>query len=140
MTVDDAKAFLNQAYCAKKRIAALKSRLDYWQRLAESTTLELRPDAAFSSLPGKKVETCACNIVTLKNELLDEIADLCLRERTVAKAISDAVKDPTLRVVLELRYLNGLTFCEIATRMSFSSRWVQELYNRALAEFAKNSF
>ena len=67
------KEFLNQGYHAKARIRAKEERIENWRQIAESITAQIRPDSAGSSLPSKKVEDCACNIVDLQNEIKEEI-------------------------------------------------------------------
>lgn len=47
------------------------------------------------------------------------------------------VPDDTFRLLLEYRYIDGMTFEEIALKMSYSLRWVATLHERAIASFEK---
>lgn len=44
----------------------------------------------------------------------------------------DAIKEPKLRTVLQLAYIEGITREEIAERMNYSTRQIQRLLNQAL--------
>lgn len=139
MTTEEAKEFLNQGYRAKVRIQAKKERIVNWRQIAESITTGTKPDAAFSSLPSKKIEDCACNIVDLQKDIQDEINALIRSERTVSETIAQTVEDPTLRTLLELRYLNYLTWEEIAVRLNITFRWTLSLHKKALELFVEKA-
>ena len=51
----------------------------------------------------------------------------------------EALADPGQRQVLQYRYLNGLSWKEIARRMNYSPDWVKHLHGRALREMEANS-
>lgn len=127
------KEFLNQGYHAKARIRAKEERIESWRQIAESITAQIRPDSAGSSLPSKKVEDCACNIVDLQNEIKEEIAALVHTEREVGKFIKEAPLDETDRFILELRYLNYKKWEEIAVELNYAYRWLMRRHKRAIA-------
>ena len=68
--------------------------------------------------------------------LLDEINALTRAEAEIGRAIDQYVEDPTLKQVLELRYLNCLKWEEIAVRMNLTFRWTMTLHKRALETFS----
>lgn len=127
------KEFLNQGYHAKARIRAKEERIENWRQIAESSTAQIRPDSAGSSLPSKKVEDCACNIVDLQNEIKEEIAALVQAEREVGKFIREAPLDETDRFIMELRYLNYKKWEEIAVELNYAYRWIMRRHKRAIA-------
>lgn len=127
------KEFLNRGYHAKARIRAKEERIENWRQIAESITAQIRPDSAGSSLPSKKVEDCACNIVDLQNEIKEEIAALVQAEREVGKFIRDAPLDETDRFIMELRYLNYKKWEEIAVELNYAYRWIMRRHKRAIA-------
>lgn len=127
------KDFLNQGYHAKARIRAKEERIENWRQIAESITAQIRPDSAGSSLPSKKVEDCACNIVDLQNEIKEEIAALVQAEREVGKFIREAPLDETDRFIMELRYLNYKKWEEIAVELNYTYRWIMRRHKRAIA-------
>lgn len=127
------KDFLNQGYHAKARIRAKEEHIENWRQIAESITAQIRPDSAGSSLPSKKVEDCACNIVDLQNEIKEEIAALVQAEREVGKFIREAPLDETDRFIMELRYLNYKKWAEIAVELNYAYRWIMRRHKRAIA-------
>ena len=139
MTKDEAKEFLNRGYQSRIRIRAKKERIENWRRSAESITAAIKPVAAFSSMPSKKVEDCVCNIIELQEEIQEEIDGLVQVEREIGRAITKAVEDPTLRALLEMRYLNYLKWEEIAVRLDVTFRWTMTLHRRALEEFSSKA-
>lgn len=139
MTKDEAKEFLNRGYQSRIRIRAKKERIENWRRIAESITAAIKPVAAFSSMPSKKVEDCVCNIIELQEEIQEEIGGLVQVEREIGRAITKAVEDPTLRALLEMRYLNYLKWEEIAVRLDVTFRWTMTLHRRALEEFSSKA-
>lgn len=139
MTEDEAKEFLNRGYQSRIRIRAKKERIENWRRIAESITAAIKPVAAFSSMPSKKVEDCVCNIIELQEEIQEEIDGLVQVEREIGRAITKAVEDPTLRALLEMRYLNYLKWEEIAVRLDVTFRWTMTLHRRALEEFSSKA-
>lgn len=139
MTKDEAKEFLNRGYQSRIRIWAKKERIENWRRIAESITAAIKPVAAFSSMPSKKVEDCVCNIIELQEEIQEEIDGLVQVEREIGRAITKAVEDPTLRALLEMRYLNYLKWEEIAVRLDVTFRWTMTLHRRALEEFSSKA-
>lgn len=139
MTKDEAKEFLNRGYQSRIRIQAKKERIENWRRIAESITAAIKPVAAFSSMPSKKVEDCVCNIIELQEEIQEEIDSLVQVEREIGRAITKTVEDPTLRALLEMRYLNYLKWEEIAVRLDVTFRWTMTLHRRALEEFSSKA-
>ena len=128
----DPKEFLSRAYRTNERIAAKRERIRSWRDIAESITVELRQTPASGSGPSKLIETSACNIVDLQKELEGEIQELIHTQQEVGLAIYELVDDPTLKTVLELRYLNFTRWEEMAVRLNYAYRWVQRLHSRAL--------
>ena len=139
MTNKEVKDFLNRGYQSRIRIRAKKERIENWRRIAESITAAIKPVAAFSSMPSKKVEDCVCNIIELQEEIQEEIDGLVQVEREIGRAITKAVEDPTLRALLEMRYLNYLKWEEIAVRLDVTFRWTMTLHRRALEEFSSKA-
>lgn len=136
MTIQEAKDFLNRGYRSKERIQAKEERIAEWTRRAESITAEIKPVATFSSTPSKKVEGAACAIVDLQSEIKEEIYDLVCIEKEIGAAINQVITDPTLKALLEMRYLNYLKWEEIAIRLDITFRWTMTLHKRALKLFS----
>lgn len=136
MTIEEVKEFLNSGYRIDARIAAKQRRIDEWQRRSESITLALKPVVAFSSLPSKKVEDAVCNILDLQNEICDEIIALKKVEKDIADFIKNSELDKTDKLILEMRYINGMKIEEIAVELHYAYRWVQRRLKRAIESLA----
>lgn len=136
MTIEEVKEFLNSGYRIDVRIAAKRRRIDEWQRRSESITLALKPVVAFSSLPSKKVEDAVCNILDLQNEICDEIIALKKVEQEIADFIKNSELDKIDKLILEMRYINGMKIEEIAVELHYAYRWVQRRLKRAIESLA----
>lgn len=134
--IEDTRSYLNRGYRSRERIAAKRERIQQWELVAESITAAIKPVTTFGLLPSKKIENCACNIVDLQNEIRDEIQELANIELEIGRAINELVADPTLKTVLEMRYLNYLKWEVIAVRLDITFRWVMTLHKRALEEIS----
>lgn len=128
---EDPRGFLRQSYRGRERIEAKRERIEQWRRLAESTTITLKETPGGSGNATSLVENCAVNIVDLERELAEEIKELVATERIVGQAI-EMVDDPTDKALLELRYLNCLTWPEVAGRLGVTLRWVMTLHKNIL--------
>lgn len=130
---DDPMVVLNRGYRAKERIAARQKRIEEWRQIAESITAN--PENASSGgggYPTSKTENCVVAIMTLQEEIKDEIMEIADFERQTSQIIKELVEDLNFKTVLELRYLSYLRWEEIAVRMNYTFRWTQELHRRAL--------
>ena len=125
---DDPMAVLNRGYRAKERIAARQKRIEEWRQIAAN------PENASSGggYPTSKTENCVVAIMTLQEEIKDEIMEIADFERQTSQIIKELVEDLNFKTVLELRYLSYLRWEEIAVRMNYTFRWTQELHRRAL--------
>lgn len=65
-------------------------------------------------------------------EELGRLAEHLRAEHAHALALIEAVPDAAGREVLELRYLSGLTWVQIARRMGYEERQVRRIHQRAL--------
>lgn len=71
-------------------------------------------------------------LIELEQGVNARIREMCRLKRLAQEAI-DRVDEARLREVLELYYLDGFTWDQVAERMGFKDvRWVYELHGRAL--------
>jgi len=128
----DPVAVLNRGYRAKERIASRQKRIQDWRQIAESITANPE-NASMGSGPSNKTERAVLSIITLEEEITEEIAELAGYEVQNSRILRQFVADPNYRAVLEHRYLEYKTWEAIAVEMSYTFRWTQELHHRALA-------
>lgn len=128
-----AKEFLNRGFHIDRRI---NSRLDQIARLKELAT---KTNATLSDMPGNpnhdnsKLEDIVVKIVTLENEINEDIDRLVEISREVMVAVN-TVTEPQENLVLSRRYLNFWTWEDIAAEMDCSVRHIHRLHGKALEE------
>ena len=71
------------------------------------------------------------HICEIEEEINRDIDELVMIREQVQKAIH-SVKDQTLETLLEYRYIDGLTWEELAEKMHYSYQWVCRLHGKAL--------
>lgn len=59
---------------------------------------------------------------------------LVMQERAHLEELLATLEDPRQRTVMQLRYLHGMAWQDIAEQMFYSLRWVMKLHRAALAE------
>lgn len=138
MTPQEVKDFLNRGYRIRERIAAKESRIAEWTRWAESITAAIKPVAAFSSTPSKKIEDAACAIVDLQEELRTEICELATVELEIGRLIKNSGLDDTDQFMMEMRYLNYMRWEEVAVKLNYAYRWVMRRHKKVLLFLGNN--
>ena len=133
--VMSAQAFMNRVTHAQRRIVQMEERAAHYRDMAKRITATLSGVRVSSSPGGSRME-----------ENMDAFMDICRdiehEARRLRKYLAQANKvigrimDAREREVLELRYLCGHTWEEIANRLHFTSRWVHKIHKEALEAFA----
>lgn len=126
----DTKTFLCQIKYSTTEIRLLRERIEELRTVAERAT------AALSGMPGGgKADGREATVVALvdcQRELAEDLRKQLRVERDVSAAIR-AVEDPCLRTLLQLRYINGLQWAEVAGALGYELRHVHRLHAKALA-------
>ena len=132
----DVRMQLRDVRHCQMRTLTLCARAEKYREMAMQATG--RTDAIRVSGTGdrSKVEKYILELWDVHNELQTEIAQLMKKSREAEKQILK-LEDEKLRAVLELRYLCGLTWEEIASKLHFTMRWVHKLHKEALEAFGK---
>ena len=132
----DVRMMLRDVRHCQLRTLTLCARAEKYREMAMQATG--RTDAIRVSGTGdrSKVEKYILELWDVHNELQTEIAQLMKKSREAEKQILK-LEDEKLRAVLELRYLCGLTWEEIASKLHFTMRWVHKLHKEALEAFGK---
>lgn len=73
--------------------------------------------------------------VEIGEEITKELQKLHRMRREIRSIIS-TLEDDTLQTLMLYRYINGMTFEEIAVKMNFSWRWTITLHGRALEKLS----
>ncbi len=136
---EDPKAFLMRGRAVHKRIAAKFARIENWRGLAESITARLKHDAGVSGGGYKQslIENSVVNIISLQEEILAEIDVLVAVEKEIREVINVFIVDDKQKTVLEMRYLNGYAWDEIAGALSYTEDWAYKLHGAAIKTLRK---
>ncbi len=129
MTRQEKTQRLTQYTVSAAREKRLREEIERWRAMGE------RMSASADGMPrargiASRVEVSAVNLADLERELLRE-ADRLARDRAETLRAMRTVTSDGLRYLLELRYIDGLTFEAIAEKTCYSVR--QTLRRHALA-------
>ncbi|WMJ83437.1 hypothetical protein ACS3UN_10215 [Oscillospiraceae bacterium LTW-04] len=124
------KRFLSQFSDNERAIRRLEEEICRWESRAEKMT------SSFSHAPSHRgedrIQSAVDEIVELRNLLYDRLVDATELRRRIAQVISN-VPEQRLQLLLEYRYIDGLTWEEVATALTCDYRWTLRLHDRALA-------
>lgn len=129
MTNQEKKEQLNRYRRMNDHIDALLLEKERWMTIATKVT------PSYTGMPGgrssDKQEGISDRLSKIDAEITAQINEL-VRVRAEIVAVIDSVKDDTLRLLLRLRYIDGLTWERIAERMSYSWRQTVRKHGDAL--------
>ena len=128
-----AKEFLNQGFYINERIDAKIEQIAMLRELAKKTNVTLSDMPGNPNRGGSKIEDTLVKIVSLEEEINDEIERLMDLKKEITGAI-ERVEDPQESLLLNLRYLNFMTWEKIAVKMDCSVRNVHILHSKALED------
>ena len=75
-------------------------------------------------------------IDTLQNKYFEKLLELCELQLSIEQAIESL--DGTERVLMRYRYLEGLTWEELAEKMNYTRQWACHIHGVALKRLASN--
>ena len=128
-----AKEYLSQVYKLDHKIYLMKLEVEEYHRLASSipgqdftrervqTTRNL--DAPFTKWIYKAIE---------KEEQIKKKMEELIKVKTEVMSVIDNIDNVNLRVVLKLRYIDSLSWNEIAEKIYASDKTVRRWHNQAL--------
>ena len=137
MTSKEKKQYLSRYKKLDNEIDRKLEECQKWHDKAEKITPTIS-DMPKSNSGSNKIESAVERIIDLENELNEKIDCLVALRRNIESDIS-SVEDDTLRTLLEYRYIDGMTWEEVAVKMNFNYRWVLRLHGRALTKLAIES-
>ena len=133
----DTRMMLRDVRDCHLRTLTLCARAEKYREMAMQATG--RTDALrVSGTPGRsKVEQYVLELWEVHNELQAEIARLMEKSRRVEGLIR-RLPDERHRAVLELRYLCGMTWEDIAGKLHFTLRWTHGLHSAAIEALSRS--
>lgn len=114
------------------RIDRLLDEKRRWWELALKITPSLS-QAPGGGENGSRVERPMDKITEIEAQITREIEELC-NVRQKIKEILAQLEDENLRLLMEYRYIDGLTWEQIAEKMDCSRQWATSLHGKALLQ------
>ena len=124
-----AKEFLRRARSADRLIDQATERVERIRARLESGRM-----SNITGMPrgGASDWTDTANaLIELERRVNARVRDMCRLKRLAMDAI-DQVEEARLREVLELYYLDGMTWEQVAAAMHLDQRWIYRLHGKAL--------
>ena len=131
-----AKEFLSQAYRIDLQINSKLEQVRSLRALATKATATLSHSPMSASPNTHRMEDTITKMLDLENEISADIDKLVETKRTIMATLQ-RVPVTEQRTLLELRYICGKTWEEIAAEMFYSVRNVHILHGMALREVGK---
>jgi DNA-directed RNA polymerase specialized sigma subunit len=126
-----AKEYLSQAWTIDKRIEANLEEIQRLRTLAERITGTYRVTRSSSLDQRGRLERAITDIDELVSNIGADVNDLVSVKHDIRDTIRqvDRHEEQTL---LQLRYLNGMKWEEIAVEMGYSWQWTHKIHKKAL--------
>lgn len=125
------KQYLQQAYRLNELISSNLEELKKIHDLSESITAFMSGERVRG---GRKNDRTAClvaKMVDLENEINEEIEEFIDVKMEIRETIK-SLKNGNQQLVLQLRYIEFLSWEEIAEKMAYSLIQVKRIHNRAI--------
>lgn len=132
----NAKQFLRQVRYLDDLIDTKLEQIQELRSLAEKVTSTLSLDGTSLQSSGlqDKIGDLVARIVDLQMEI-EKATSRMIDIKTKAMRLIDNMPTPEHRLLLQMRYLRGLTWEQIAVDMAYTYRGIHYLHSRALREF-----
>lgn len=130
------KAFLRSPADAEQKIKLKQAEIQRYHDIAVGITQTIKPVVTFTGEPGRKVEYCVAEIITLEEEISEALSSLYQKTVNAKEAIG-YIKDPGQHNILWARYICRMPWSWVAETMECSERWVYRQHARALKELKR---
>lgn len=124
-----AKEFLRRARSIDRRVDEATERAERLRARLEAGRM-----SSLTGMPRGGAQDwtdTADRLIALERRVNERIREMCRLKRLAMDAI-DRVDDSRMRELLELYYIDGMTWEQVAERMSYDVRWIYRLHGRAL--------
>ena len=129
----DKKEYLQQYKVIDNYIASQVEELEKWKALSTKVT------PTYSDMPKgsggeDKIQSAVENIIEIQKQLNQSIDKFINLKKDILSRL-DAVEDISLRMLLKYKYIDGLTFEQIADKMQYCDRNIKYRHVLALNKF-----
>lgn len=122
------KSFLDHVRESFLQVQVLCARAEKYREMATS--------AGSGNRKAKSPEPYVIELMDIHAELQEKVSGL-LADSRLAEKLIDTLENKRQCAVLQLHYLCGHTFQEIANEVNYTSRWVYKLHNDGIAELER---
>ncbi len=137
MTNKDKKKWLLEYRKLDQDIERDMEELQRWKSRAEKITSSVS-DMPKGGNQGDRLQLAVDRICELEERLNGKI-DAAVKRRKEMEAAIATVEDRTLQLLLRYRYIDGMTWEQIAVKMNYDYRWTLRLHGRALTRLTIES-
>lgn len=130
MTSEQKIEWLKNYRALDAKIESLTEDLQVWNARATKITATISQEPKASS-SGDQIQRCVDKICELREEISQEVDKLRQRRQQIEAAIR-TLEDERYRDLLWYRYIEGMTWDEIAVKMYYSRMQVCRFHGRAL--------
>jgi len=132
-----AKEYLSQAIWLDQMIDSKLEQLTTLKSLAMKVTSSFTKEKICGgNIEKSKMESTIVKVIDLENEINADIDRLIELKRDIQDTINK-MDDINQQLLLELRYLSGKGWDEIAATMGYDPRTVYRIHGKALKEFER---
>lgn len=133
----NAKEYLSQAIWLDQMIDSKLEQLTTLKSLAMKVTSSFTKEKICGgNIEKSKMESTIVKVIDLENEINADIDRLIDLKRDIQDTINK-MDDINQQLLLELRYLSGKGWDEIAATMGYDPRTVYRIHGKALKEFER---
>lgn len=122
---------LKQYRSNEAEIVRLEEEIAFWRSRAEKTTVTFSLAPGGGDGDGTRIERAIESMEELEYDLLKKLEAAVWLRRKVG-ALIDGVEQPELRELLMRRYIDGLTWEQVAEKMHYSYRQICRKHGDAL--------
>ena len=126
-----ATEYLGQAYRLDQRINSKLQQVESLRSLARKVTASYDGETVFHTRNVTSLEDTIFRLMEAEEELNRQIDELVVLKMDISRMIN-RVRNESLRLILEKRYLCFLQWDQIAAEMHYSRRWVLKRHARAV--------
>ena len=133
----NAKEYLSQAVWLDRMIASKLEQLEMLKSLAMKVTSSFTKEKiSGGNIEKSKMESTMVKVIDIEHEINADIDRLVNLKKDIQDTINK-MDDINQQLLLELRYLSGKGWDEIAASMGYDPRTVYRIHGKALKEFER---
>lgn len=129
----DAKEYLSQAFRLDQMINSKLEQVSVLRNLAVKATSTIQKDKVNGTKQRSPMENAIVKLMNFEEEIDADIDQLIDLKRELTSFIAE-IENPSYRLLLELRYLGGSTWEDVANIMGYDIRWIYRLHGKAIKE------